>query len=273
MRASHGHDPRLVPDRSRPGSWIVRVGGADQSYIDTRDPTYLEFDYAQQIAFVIEDAFPPRARITAIHVGGAGMTIPRYIAYTRPTSGQIVFEPDATLTEAVREVAPLPRNSGIKVRPVDGRKGLAEIPDDYADLIVIDAFAGASVPPDLGTTQWFADVRRVLNPPGTLAMNITGYATAEYTPRILATIMTQFSPVTIGAEPSAWKGRHFGNFVIAAGPGADPFQWEQRSRGNPFPYRLLYGLELDRWVGAARPFTDDDSQASPQPPWGLTFFS
>ena len=36
---------RLLPDPDVAGAWIVRAGGADQSWIDPEDPTRLEFDY------------------------------------------------------------------------------------------------------------------------------------------------------------------------------------------------------------------------------------
>ena len=82
-----------------------------------------------------------------MHVGGAGLTLPRYVAATRPGSMQTVLEPDAALTDFVRARLPLPRGSGIKVRAVDGRSGLPDLRDGIADLVVLDAFAGARVPP------------------------------------------------------------------------------------------------------------------------------
>ena len=266
-------DPRLVPDPQRWGSWIVRVGGTDQSYVDTTDPTYLEFDYVQRVVDVINTAFPPGERICAVHVGGGGMTIPRYIAYTRPTSAQIVLEPDATLTEAVRAVAPLPYRSGIKVRPRDGRTGMRELADDYADLVVLDAFAGARVPAELGTVEWFAEVRRVLRPNGTFIMNLTDFQLLVYARRVIAGICRWFTPVVVGADTSTWKARRFGNIVVSAGGGVDPVELDIQGARSPFPYRLLHGPALDRWIDHARPFTDAEAEPSIEPPYGPTFFS
>jgi hypothetical protein len=36
--------------------------------------------------------------------------------------------------------------------------------------------------------------------------------------------------------------------------------------GEPFPSRSISGPALARWLGGARPFTDDDSSRSPAPP-------
>ncbi len=265
-------DPRLVPDRERPGSWFVRIGGTDQSYVDPSDPTYLEFDYVQRIADLVDTSFPSGERIRAVHVGGAGLTIPRYIAHTRPSSGQIVLEPDASLTQAVREAAPLPRHSGIKVREADGRSGVAGLAEGTADLVVVDAFDQAQVPAELGTVEWFAELRRVVRPSGLTVMNLTDHAPFAYARRLVAGLGRHFSPVMLGAEPSTLKGRRFGNLVAAAGPSLD---WEalvRRAAAAYFPYRILAGPELDRWLGGARPFTDADAEPSPRPVAGPTTF-
>ena len=78
----------------------------------------------------------------------------------------------SALVAAVRERLPLPRRSGIKIREVDGRTGLAQMPDSYADAIIVDAFAGAVVPAELATAEFFADVARVLRAGGLMAMNL-----------------------------------------------------------------------------------------------------
>jgi len=98
----------LVPDREVPGAYFVRVDGTDQSFVDPADPLRLEFDYVQRIAEVIDTMAPKGERIRVIHIGGAGMTLPRYVAATRPTSAQTVFEPDEALTEQIRATIPLP---------------------------------------------------------------------------------------------------------------------------------------------------------------------
>jgi hypothetical protein len=251
---------------------MVRIAGTDHSYVDPYDPTYLEFDYVQRIVDAIDAIFAPGERLAAIHLGGAGMTIPRYLTYTRPTSAQIVFEPDETLTEAVRTVVPLPRHSGIKVRARDGRSGLRELADDYADLIVVDAFLNACVPGELATVEFLDDLRRVLRPTGTLIYNATDFAPFDFTRRLIAGISQRFHPLALGSEPSTLKGRRFGNMVIVAGGGLDPASLVGKAAAAAFPYRILYDSELAHWLGRARPFTDLDNHPSPPPNDGLTTF-
>src|SRR5918995_6261201 len=140
---------RLVPDVAYPRAFTLRVGRADQSYVDLDDPLRLEFDYLQRLADVTDCVAVPGERLRAVHVGGAAMTLPRYIAATRPRSAQVVLEPDAELTAFIRAHLPLPQRSGIKVRATDGRTGIAELRDGIADLVIIDAFVGTQVPAEL----------------------------------------------------------------------------------------------------------------------------
>jgi hypothetical protein len=262
----------LVPDPSVPGAYFVRVDGTDQSFVDPSDPLRLEFDYVQRIADVIDTIAPKGERMRVIHVGGAGMTLPRYIAATRPTSAQIVFEPDIALTEQIRAIIPLPRRSGIKVRPVDGRTGLAEVGDDYADLVIVDAFAGARVPAELTTAEWYGDVARVLSPEGVIVVNITDRVPFLYAKRVVAGIADRFQPVVCALEPATLKGHRFGNLVIAAGRPVDHATLERLANRGAFPYRVLGGLHLARWVGKFGAFTDADAQQSLAPLGGPTTF-
>lgn len=263
---------RVVPDPENPGAWYVRIGWTDQSWVDPDDPTRLEFDYVQRIAAHIDAFSPAGERLRIIHVGGGGLTLPRYVAHTRPTSAQIVLEPDEALTDEVRAALPLPRNSGIKVRPQDGRTGLAAMPDDYADLVVIDAFDGARVPGELATVSCFADVRRVLHASGALLMNVTDGTSLDWTRRTIAGLGRYFPHVVVSAESGTLKGRRFGNLVLAASRAEFPTDvLTRRAASAAFPYRLVHGEALRRLIGGAQPFFDP-GEPSPSPPFGPASF-
>lgn len=265
---------RLVPDPEQPGAWYVRIDGTDQSWIDPDDPTRLEFDYMQRIADVIDAHAPVGERVRALHIGGAGMTLPRYVAATRPTSAQVVLEPDSELTEEVRRVVPLPRQSGIKVRAVDGRSGVTAIRDGWdADVVVVDAFVGARVPAELSTVEFFADLRRILAPGGVVLLNITDTTPFFYARRVVAGIGQVFAETLLSAEPATLKGRRFGNILVAGSARALPTAaLARKAAGSVFPYRLLHGAHLERFASGALPFTDAEAERSPEPPGGRTLF-
>ena len=269
-----GRDPVvLVPDPARRSAFLLRVGRTDQSYVDLEDPLRLEFDYVQRIADLVDSLFEAGRTLRAVHVGGAGLTLPRYVAATRPGSVQTVLEPDAELTDLVRERLPLPRGHGIKVRAVDGRSGLPALNDGVADLVVLDAFAGAQVPAELTTEAAVAELHRVLRPDGVLVLNVTDRGPLAYTRRVLGGLGTRFATVGLSAEPSTLKGRRFGNVVLLAtnrslGTGVWA-SYADRAGRPPFPYRVLHGARLDQLVGGARPYSDDDAEPSPPPPADL----
>ena len=266
--------PDLRAEIVRDGTgYLLRVAGTDQSFVDLDDPTRLEFDYVQRMADVIDLLGAPGAPMRFVHVGGAGMTLPRYVTATRPTSAQIVLEPDEALTAMVREQLPLPRRSGIKVRPVDGAAGLAAMPDAYADVIVLDAFDGAQVPAHLVTADFFADVSRVLVDGGTLLINLGDTAPFSWSRRVLAGLRPVLPELMVSAEPATLKGRRFGNLLVVASRVAVPsVELRRRAAGSPFPYTVLGPADVASRLAGGTAFTTEDAEPSPPPPNGRTSF-
>jgi hypothetical protein len=265
---------RLVPDLAYPRAFTLRVGRTDQSYVDLDDPLRLEFDYVQRLVDVLDSAAELGQRLRVVHVGGAAMTLPRYVAATRPTSAQIVLEPDIELTAFVRQHLPLPTGSGIKVRGIDGRRGVAALHDGCADLIIIDAFVGARVPAELTTAEFLADTRRVLNDHGVLIINVTDRGPLDYARRVLAGVCQAFPHVLFCTESATLKGRRFGNVIIAGGTTSLPYAAiAQRVGCPPFPYRLLRGGRLHQLLADSLPFNDSDAAESPEPGRDLRHFS
>ena len=256
----------LVPDLAYPRAFTLRIGRTDQSYVDLDDPLRLEFDYVQRLADVLDSVTEPGQRLRVVHIGGAAMTLPRYIAATRPSSAQIVLEPDAELTAFVRRHLPLPVRSGIKVRGTDGCRGIAELRDGYADLVIIDAFVGARVPAELTTNEFLEDARRSLSDHGVIILNLTDRGPLGYARRVLAGVRQVFPHVLLCAESSTLRGRRFGNVIIAGGGTALPYSAiAERAGQSPFPYRVLRGARLDQLLSGSKPFSMGDAEESPDP--------
>ncbi|WP_372452628.1 spermidine synthase, partial [Pseudonocardia nigra] len=106
----------LVADVDRPRAWTVFVDGTPQSHVDLDDPTHLQFEYVRRLGRVVDAAAPPRRPLRAMHLGGAGFTLARYVAATRPRSTQQVVEVDGPLVEFVRRELPPDRTWRLKVR-------------------------------------------------------------------------------------------------------------------------------------------------------------
>jgi spermidine synthase len=263
----------IVADRERPTAFTLRIDGTEQSYVDLDDPTRLEFDYVQRMADAIDGHGEAGAPLRCVHVGGAAMTVPRYVAATRPRSAQIVLEPDEEITTLVRERMPLPRHSGIKVRPVDGRTGIAAMREDFADVVVVDAFDGDRVPAELTTSEFFADLARVTTPDGLVLLNLADHAPFPYVRRAVRGVCDAFGQVMISAEPATLKGRRFGNILVMASQTQLPWQaLARKAASSPFPYRVLPYREVVERFAAKQPFTDADAEQSPARPGLKTYF-
>lgn len=240
-----------------PTSWIVRLDGADQSYVDLADPTRLAFDYVRRMGDVIDAHGSSGQPVRIVHVGGAGLTLPRYVAATRPRSPQIVLEPDVALTELVRRDLPLPARSGIKVRPVDGRAGLSALRTASTHLVVVDAFAGTVVPADLVTLGCFAEVARVLDESGWLLLNLVDKAPFGEARRVVAGIRAVFPAVLLSAEPATLRGRRPGNLLVVAATGSVPVAaLRARAATGALPYRVLDGDAVSSSFGGGLPHSD-----------------
>lgn len=263
MPPASGSGVELVTD-DRGGVTVV-AGGQPHSYVDLADPGLLVFEYVAHMAAVLDTL--PAGRLTATHVGGGGLTLPRYVQHTRPGSSQVVLEPDTALTEAVRRELPLPRGHRIRVRPVDGRTGVAALRDDSADVVVLDAFAAGRVPVDLVTAAFLADVARVLRRGGLLLANIADEPGMRFVGRVAAGMRAALGTCVLVATHDVLKGRRFGNAVlVASDDGPDLGAVRRTVARESFPTGVWSDARVtDRFAGA-RPITEADGILSPQAP-------
>jgi len=264
----HVSDPAQIEPADRPDTYLVRMAGMDQSHVDLGDPTRLLFDYVRRIGDVIDAHGPIGDPLKVLHIGGAALTLARYVATTRPRSAQVVLEPDVALIDQVRIRLPLPPRSGIKIRPVDGRSGIAAIRDQSQDLVILDAFADGRMPADLTTSEFFAEVRRVLVPDGRLVANLVDAAPFRHARRVLAGIRETLPEIVVTAEAATLRGRRQGNLVAVAGHlgGAEvALALEAAAARAGTPYRVLDGRAVSDTLGGSTPFSDADAEPGPDP--------
>ena len=265
-----GGTAELLADADRDGSWMLLVEGTPQSHVDLDDPAHLEFEYVRRMGHVLDLAADPGTPIDAVHLGGGALTLPRYVAVTRPGSRQRVVEIDQPLTDLVREHLPLPRGARIRVRNDDARTGLAALRDAAADVVVTDVFAGARTPAHLTTVEFAADAHRVLRPGAFYVANVADGPPLRFARAQVATLRSVFRHVCLVAEPGTLRGRRFGNLVAVASDDELPLaQLTRRCAADPMPARVVDGRDLDRFAGSARPVRDADAAPSPEPPPGV----
>ena len=268
VRLSDGTIARIVPSAFANG-YELDVDGTPQSHVDLDDPTHLHFEYVGRMGAVIDQLRMPGQPLTAIHLGGGALTLPRYIEHTRPGSRQQVIELEQPLIDLVRAQLPLPRGGQIRVRIGDARAVAEKLPPGLvgaADLVVSDVFAGSQTPAHLTTVEYYRTLARLLAPEGVLLVNVADGAGLAFARRQVATVQSVLPEVIVLAEVQTLKGRRFGNLVIAASASPLPTQWLPRlMAAGPHPAKVAQGAELDQFARGARAATDADATASPKP--------
>jgi len=255
----------FVPDDDGHGGVTVMMDGSPQSHVNVADPGNLGFEYIAHFAAVIDTL--PAGRLSVTHIGGAGLTLARYINAQRAGSPQIVLEPNIELTELVRRKLPLPRNHRIRVRPVDGLTGVTQLADDSADVVVLDAYANGRVPAELTTVEFLTDASRVLRANGTMLLNVADEPTMGYVQRVYAGLATVFGQVALIGTHEILKGKRFGNTVLVAAH--NPLNitvFRRQVARMPFPTGLRDGVQLARQFAGSTAFTAADNTPSPPPP-------
>ncbi|WP_306933375.1 fused MFS/spermidine synthase [Streptomyces luteogriseus] len=257
------HCARVVADSDGGDGRTLVLDGLRHSYVDIDDPTHLKFEYVRAIASAVDAAFPQGEPLAAHHLGGGGLTLPRYLAATRPGTRSLVSEIDGGVVGINRERLGLPSQAGIGVRVEDGRLGLRRLDTGSRDLVVGDAFGGVSVPWHLTTVEAMTDVRRVLNEDGLYVANLIDHGGMDFARAEVATLGETFEhvavlgePADIGQGPTADSGG--GNLVVLASDRPVDLRATQKELdARQTGWKITTGGDLDSWTGDAPLLTDD----------------
>ncbi|CAM5516173.1 Spermidine synthase OS=Streptomyces cyaneofuscatus OX=66883 GN=G3I52_10125 PE=4 SV=1 [Streptomyces cyaneofuscatus] len=257
------HCARIVADPERATGRTLVLDGLRHSYVDVEDPTHLRFGYVRAFASVVDTAFPAGDPLAAHHIGGGGLTFPRYLAAARPGTRSLVSEIDGGVVRIDREQLNLGASSGIDVRVEDARLGLKRLETDSRDLVVGDAFGGVSVPWHLTTTEALRDVHRALKKDGLYAANVIDHGRLAFARAQVATLAEVFehvavigAPVDIGLDPTGTPLG--GNMVLLASD--RPFDApaiQEALDTRETDWRIATGDTVTAWTGDATVLTDD----------------
>ena len=281
---------RVEAEPGRPTSVTVYVNDVPSSHLDLCDPGYLAFEYMQQMAVFI-DALPT-GPIRAVHLGAAGCSLARYIDFTRPGSRQIAVDIDDRLISLMRQWFDLPRAPRLRIRPDDARHAVTTLTPAWADLVIRDVFADDVTPAHLTTVEFARLVRGVLRPGGLYLANSADRPPLALARAELATLAAAWSDapdiwskLAVATEPAVFKGRRYGNVVLAAvEPGSPDPLWEKSPsatspglpggwpeqtitalaralRSLPVPAQVLTGAQARAFAGSAAVLHD----AAPPP--------
>nr|WP_233551111.1 fused MFS/spermidine synthase [Amnibacterium setariae] len=270
---SGGQVATLEVDRWNPARTELVVDGTPQSSVNLGDPTDLAFEYVERIGHAIDLIGDPGEPITAVHFGAGALTIPRYVAWTRPGSRQQVVELEPALVDLVRERLPLPKGASIRVRYGDAREVAEKLPaglQGAADLVVVDVFAGATIPAPVTTVEFYRLAAGLLNARGILAVNVADGAGLPFARTQMATVAAVLPHVAVLAEAQTMKGRRFGNLVLVGTRDAALLDWLPRLvAAGPHPAQAVSGDDLTSLIRGAAVVTDATASPSPDPGRGI----
>ena len=255
----------LVPDPRSANAWALFIDGVAQSYVDLDDPLYLEFAYARRVAGVIDAVRSPGVPIDVLHLGGGALSLPRYVAATRPGSRQLVVERDSALYEFVLQRLPMPADVDVTVLIGGARPAMASAASEAYDLIISDVFEAARMPSDVATAEFAELVVPALRPDGLYVVNVTDMPSLAFTRRLAATLRTAFAQVCVLADPGMLRGRRFGNCLVVASRQVDGVPTRALVRSRPRDsgaVGLLRGEALDEFIAGAAPLSDDTVASS-----------
>ncbi|HEV7871338.1 MAG TPA: fused MFS/spermidine synthase [Modestobacter sp.] len=228
------------------------------SYVDLADPTHLEFEYVRAVASVTDVLAPAGAPLSALHLGGGGLTLPRYLAAVRPGTVSRVLEVDPGVVELDTDELGLQTSGQLQVRVGDARVGLQDEPAGERDLVVGDAFGGLSVPWQLTTVEALRLVDDALTSDGVYAVNLIDHPPLSFVRAELATLREVFPEVLLLARAPVLAGEDGGNVVAVASRRALPTeQLAAALAGHGLAWQVADGPQLTAFIGDAAVLTDD----------------
>ena len=266
---SSGLRATIEPDPYQDGAFILEVDGTPQSHVFIDDPGELFFEYIRRIGHVLDQVGEPGQPITAVHLGGGALTLPRYIEATRPGSRQQVIELEQDLIDFVREHLPLQRNANIRIRYGDAREVMGKLPTGLhgnVDVVIVDVFSGARTPAHVTSVEFYTEAAKLLSPQGVLIVNVADGPGLAFARGQAATLQAVLPNVIALAETQVLKGRRFGNVVLVGSSDDSIGHWLPRLlAGGPHPAKAVEGAEMKQFIANAPIVLDSTAIPSPTP--------
>ena len=254
------HCAVVETDPDRASGRVLLLDGAPHSYVDLANPTYVEYPYAKAMVSVIDTEFAGGQPLRVYHLGGGGLTLPRYLQQVRRGTTSLVSEIDPGVVNVDAEQLGVKTGDGIEVLVEDGRLRLAKLAGDSQDLVIGDAFGGVSVPWHLTTREAVGEVKRVLADDGTYVVNLLDYGPLAFARAEVATLAAVFDHVALATETDTLtQGKNAGGnlVLIASDAPVDAAAIDARLAEQGIQWDVIDAAELAKWTGAAPVLTDD----------------
>lgn len=205
---------RVVTDPENESLKFLILDTLRHGAIDLDDPTHLEFRYTNLIGDVI-DAAPP-GPLDVLHIGGGAFSLPQYVEATRPGSRSLVLEIDGVLLDVARRELGLVTSDRLEVRIGDARPAMDAVDSDAYDVVVGDAFSSLAVPWHLTTSEFVAEMDRVLREDGVYIMNVIDGTNSRFARAEAATLASHFNHVGVIVPEGGIGNRPVNQILVAS---------------------------------------------------------
>jgi spermidine synthase len=146
--------------------------GQIQSAMRLSRPNALVLPYARaMMCFVL---LVPRPR-HIVMVGLGGGSLAKFCHRFLPLARITVFELRADVIALREQFRVPPDDARLRVLHCDAAQALARMDVNTVDVLLVDGFDAAGLPPALSSAAFYADCRRTLRPGGVLAVNMLTY--------------------------------------------------------------------------------------------------
>ncbi len=245
---------QLLPDGGRPGAVYLVLDDLFHSHVDPADPSHLEFSYTRMFGTVIDTALS--GPIPAVHIGGGGFTMPRWLEATHPGSASRVLELDPGIVDLDVERLGLSLGTGISATVGDARRSLADLDDDTARLVIGDAFGGRAVPWHLTTREFHLEIDRVLDDDGIYLVNLIDGPEMAFVRSMIRTLESIWPEVVVMTVDDRLATG--GNVVLVASRlPLDVISLRDLGAGRGLRLSVLTGAEAAAFAEGGIVLTDD----------------
>lgn len=245
-------------DRHHASTRLLEVDGHVYGAVDLAEPRRLALDYLVRMARVVE-ALVPAGPCDLVHLGGGAFALPRALAARRPEVTQVVIERSGALIDLARRELGLTPDRALRVVEGDAREVLCDQPDHSADAVVGDAFVGVETPRHLATSEFVADVARVLRPRGAYVVNLVDAPPWPVLAAHAGTVRTALPHLVAVGAPGVALLQTSGNvLLVGARRPLHLATLAQRLAGGDRPSALVPAGRLAALADGARPRHDAD---------------
>lgn len=185
----------IVVTEEDDGLRVLRFGkhGARQSVAKPGDPGYLALPYLRVALVGLALSEKPR-RFLVIGLGGG--TLPMFLRKYYPDAVIDAVDIDPDVVDVAKRFFGFREDRHMNAHVSDGRRFVEMARQPY-DVIFLDAFGAAGIPPHLTTQEFLEAVRRAVAPDGIVVANLWGHSANQLYGSMVRTYQEVFDELQI----------------------------------------------------------------------------